>query len=98
METIHSFADLADAMGVKVRKRTLQKEWATAQKEKFLKCPYCGHKMVWEKGTNVVHCVSPIDREGRPIVNKGGESKVCGFTRFLDNDSVSFAEFIFSAD
>lgn len=98
METIHSFADLADAMGVKIRKRTPQKEWATAQKEKFLRCPMCGHPMVYEKGTNVVHCVSKVDRNEKPLFNKEGKPKVCGYLRLLDEDSVGYANFIFSVE
>lgn len=95
MTTVNSFEALGAAL--KIRKRTPQKEWAAPRQEKFLKCPKCGAQMTYHVGTNVLTCDNMVETKG---FNEDGAEYVkkeeCGFVRFLDSDSVSYAEYLFS--
>lgn len=91
----NSFADLANAMGIKSRKQDEVK--LQAQREKFCKCFKCKGQMEWIQGSNILVCKSVLtNAEGNNIMNKDGSCRTCGNIRYLDEKGVSYASKLFS--
>lgn len=95
MTIVNSFEALGAALGIK--KRTPQKDWAAPRQEKFLRCPKCGNRMTRHAGTNLLTCDNFVETKG---FNENGaeytKKEPCGFTRLLDAESASYAEYLFS--
>ena len=84
-KVINSFSSLGEELGIGMKKQN--PDWLKKHMNKILKCPKCGGKMKYVNGTNLLICENSIEKDGNV--------EECGTTKFIDDKTQIFLEFIF---